>query len=133
MQEEDTGSNTESWPKFDHIQSINGVNRVDLYKAILLVKRQPIDFFNNTGSPLTIITPIINPQNMRATPRCYVDVNNNPVKFKGEAMVEVKTERSRVTLPTLIAEKGNTQLLLGLDWLDKLEICLKGNRETNII
>ena len=48
-------------------------------------------------------------------------------------MVEVKTERSRATLPILIAEKGNTQPLLGLDWLDKLEIGSQGNRETNII
>ena len=48
-------------------------------------------------------------------------------------MVEVKTERSRVTLPILKAEKGNTQPLLGLHWLDKNEIGLQGNRETNII
>ena len=48
-------------------------------------------------------------------------------------MVEVKTERNRVTLPILKTEKGNTQPLLGLDWLDKLEIGLQGNRETNII
>ena len=37
VQEEDTGNNTEFWPKIDHIQSINGINRVDYYKAILLV------------------------------------------------------------------------------------------------
>ena len=65
--------------------------------------------------------------------RCYVFANKNPIKFRDEAMVEVKTERSRVTLPILIAEKGITQPLLGLDWLDKLEIGLQGNRETNII
>ena len=48
-------------------------------------------------------------------------------------MVEVKTEKTKVALPTLITEKENTQPLLGLDWLDKQEICLQGNRETNII
>ena len=70
---------------------------------------------------------------MNTTPIYYVDVNKNLIKFKGEALVEVKTERNRVTLPILIREKGNTQLLLGLDWLDKLEIGLQGNRDTNII
>ena len=133
IQEEVTGSNTEPWPEIDHIQSINGVNRVDFCKAILLVEGQPIDCIIDTGSPVTIIPPTINPKNMKATPRCYVDVNRNPIKFKDEAMVEVKTERSRVTLPILIAEKGNTQPLLGLDWLDKFDIGSQGNRETNII
>ena len=47
-------------------------------------------------------------------------------------MVEVKTERTKVSLPILITEKDNTQPLLGLDWLDKLEIGLQGNSETNI-
>ena len=132
IQEEDTGSNTEQWPEIDHIQSINGFYRVDFYKAILLAEGQPKEFIIDTGSPVTIMPPINNPKNMKATPRCYVDVNKNPIKFKGEAMVEVKTERSRVTLPIQIAEKGNTQPLLGLDWLDKLEIGLQRNRETNI-
>ena len=48
-------------------------------------------------------------------------------------MVEVKTERAKVTLTILITEKENTQPLLGLDWLDKMEIGLHRNRETNII
>ena len=48
-------------------------------------------------------------------------------------MVEVKTEKTQVTLPILITEKKNTQPLLGLDWLDKLEIGLQRSRETNII
>ena len=29
-------SNTEPWPEIDHIQSVNGINRVDFYKTILL-------------------------------------------------------------------------------------------------
>ena len=48
-------------------------------------------------------------------------------------MVEVKTEKSKITLPILITENKNTQPLLGLDWLDKLEIRLQGNTNTNII
>ena len=67
------------------------------------------------------------------TTKCFVDVNKNPIKFKGEALVEVKTEKSRVMLPILITEHKDTQPLLGLDWLDKLEIGLQGNRNTNII
>ena len=53
-------SQTESWPEIDHIQSVNGINRVDFYKAILLVQGQPIEFIIDTGSPVTIILPIIN-------------------------------------------------------------------------
>ena len=48
-------------------------------------------------------------------------------------MVEVKTEKTKTILPILITEKKNTQPLLGLDWLDKLEIGLQRNLETNII
>ena len=97
------------------------------------MKGQPIEFIIDTGSPVTIIPPIINPKETNIGSKCFVDVNKNPIKFKGEAMVEVKTERTKVALPILITEKENTQPLLGLDWLDKLEIGLQGNRETNII
>ena len=62
-----------------------------------------------------------------------MDVNKNPIKFKGEPMVEVKTEKSREILPILITENKNTQPLLGLDWLDKLEIGLQGSKKTNVI
>ena len=48
-------------------------------------------------------------------------------------MVEVKTEISKETLPILITENKNTQPLLGLDWLDKLEIGLQGSKKTNVI
>ena len=68
-----------------------------------------------------------NPKDIKTTPKRYIDVNNNPIKFKGEAMDEVKTERNKMTLPILITETENTQPLLGLDWLDKLEIGLEGN------
>ena len=116
-------SNTEPWPEIDHIQSVNGINRVDFYKAVLLVH----------CSPVTIIPPIINPNEMKKTTKTFVDVNNNPIKFKGEAMVEVKTEKSKETLPILTTENKNTQPLLGLDWLDELEIGLQGSKKTNVI
>ena len=48
-------------------------------------------------------------------------------------MVEVKTEKSKSTHPILITENKNTQPLLGLDWLDILEIGLQGNTNTKII
>ena len=133
IQEEDTGSNTESWPEIDQIESVNGINRVDFYKAILLVDGQRIEFIIDTGSPVTIIPPIITPKQIKATSKCFVDVSKNLIEFKGEAIVEVKTEKTKVMLPILITEKKNTQPLLGLDWLDKLEIGLQGSRETNII
>ena len=48
-------------------------------------------------------------------------------------MVEVKTEKSKITLTILIIENKNTQPILGLDWLDKLKIGLHGSRNTNLI
>ena len=48
-------------------------------------------------------------------------------------MVEVIMGKTKITLPIIITEKKNTQPLLGLDWLDKLEIGLQGSHETNII
>ena len=126
-------SNTEPWPEIDHIQSVNGNNRVDFYKAILLVQGQPIEFIIDTGSPVTIIPTITNPIETKKTTKAFVDVNKNPIKFKGEAMVEVKTEKSKEILPILITESKNTQQLLGLDWLDKLENGLQGIKKTNVI
>ena len=115
-------SSTEPWPEIDHIQSVNGVNRVDFHKTILLVHGQPIEFIIDTGSPVTIVPPIITPKEIKKTTETFVDVNKNPIRFKGEAMVEVRTEKSKKTLPILITENKNTQPLLGLDWLNKLEL-----------
>ena len=128
-------TSTEPWPENDHIQSVNGVNRVDFYKTILLVHCQPKEFIIDTGSPVTIIPPIITSEEIKKTKtKIFVDVNKNPTKFKGEAMVEVKTEKSKGILPTNITEnKCSTQLLLGLDWLDNLEIVLPGSKKTNVI
>ena len=88
-------SNTEPWPEIDHIQSVNGFNRVDFYKTILLVHGQPIEFSIDTGSPMTIIPPIINPIEMKNTTKTFVDVNKNPKKIKGAAMVEVKQKKAK--------------------------------------
>ena len=53
---------------------------------------------------------------LQKTTKNFVDVDKNPIiKFKGEAMVEVKTEKSKEILPILITENRNTQLLLRLD------------------
>ena len=133
QKEPSTDSNTEPWPEIVHIQAVNGINRIDFYKAILLVQGQPIEFIIDTGSPARIIPPIIDSAEIRRTTKSFVDVNKNPIKFKGETMVEVKTEKSKITLPILKTENKNTQPLLGLDWLDKLEIGLQGNTNTNII
>ena len=133
QKEPSTDNNTESRPEIDHIQAVNGINRIDFYKAILLVQGQPIEFIIDTGSPVTIIPPIINTAETHKTTKSFVDVNKNPIRFKGETLVEVKTEKSKITLPILMTENKKTQPLLGLDWLDKLEIGLQGNTETNII
>ena len=66
-EEDETDSNTEPWPEVDHIQSTNGVNRIDFYKATLLVEGQPIEFIIDTGSPITIIPPIINLKKLTKT------------------------------------------------------------------
>ena len=71
---DETGSNTESWPEVDHIQSVNSVNRIDFYKAIQLVEGQPIEFNIDTGSPITMKPPIFNPKELKKTTRCFVDV-----------------------------------------------------------
>ena len=124
-------SSTEQWPEIDHIQSVNGVNRVDFYKTILLVHGQPIEFIIDTGSPVTITPPIITPEEIKKTTKTFVDVKKIPIKFKGE--VEVKTEKSKEILHILITENKSTQPLLGLDWQDKLEIGIQGSKKTNVI
>ena len=55
-------------------------------------------------------------------------------------MVEVKTEkkqrkkhREKTKKPKSITEYKSTHPLLGLDWVDKLEIGLQVNKNTNII
>ena len=111
----------QSWSEIDHIQSLNGINQIDFYKAILLVQGQPIESIIDTGSPVMIISPKNIPLELRKTTKSYVDVNKNPIKFKGEVSVEVKTEKCRKTLLILITENKNTQPPLGPDWRDKLQ------------
>ena len=126
-------NNTVSRPEKDQIQSVNDIFQIDFHKAILLVQGQPIDFIIDTSSPVTKFLPLFNPKETHKTTTCFVDVNKNPVKFKGEAMMEVRTETSEETLPILTTENRNTHPLMGLDWLDKLEIGLQGNKNTGII
>ena len=116
------GQNTESLPEIDHIWNANGVNRINFYKAILLV--------TDTGSPVTNIPPIILPNDIKETTKCFVDVNKNPIKLEGVAMVEVKTERSN---EKLIIKKNTTEPLLGLNWFEKLVNGLQGSKNTNTI
>ena len=114
-----------------YIESANGIERIDFYKAILLIDGQPIEFVIDTGSPVTIIPPIIKLLHLKETTKCFVDVNKNPIKFKGEAIVEVRSEKRNEKL--LITENKDTQPLLGLNWLARLEIGLQGSKNTNII
>ena len=60
-----TDSHIHSWPEIDHMQSFNGSNRIDFYKAILLVQGQPIEVIIDTASPVTIIPPIISPVDLQ--------------------------------------------------------------------
>ena len=94
---------------------------------------QPKGFIIDTGSPVTIIQPIFNAKETHKTSKSFVDVNENPIKIKAAAMVKVKTERSKETLPIIITEDKNKQPLLGLAWLDKLELGLQANKNTNVI
>ena len=94
---------------------------------------QPIEIIIDTGSLVTIIPPTCSPIEVRKTTKGFVDVNKIPIKFKGEATVEVKTDESKEVLRKLITENTNTQPLLGLDWLKKLQIGLHGNKNTIII
>ena len=116
QKEPSTDSNVESWPEIDHIQSVNSINRADFYKAILLVQGQPIEVIIDTGSPVTIIPPIINPTEIHKTTKCFVNLNKNPIKFKGEAMVEVKTKKKQRNLTHTNHRKQNT-LNLYWDWI----------------
>ena len=62
-----------------------------------------------------------------------MDINKNSIKFKGEAMVEMKMKKNKKILLILITKNKNNQPLLGLDWLDELEIGLQGSKKTNVI
>ena len=46
--------------------------------------------------------------------------------------MEVKTEKSNEKLPILITKNKDTQSLLGLNWVDRLEIGLPGRKNTII-
>ena len=46
-----------------------------------------------------MISRIISPIEVHKTTKSFVDVNKNPIKFIGEAMVEVKTEKAKKSYP----------------------------------
>ena len=56
-----------------------------------------------------------------------------PNKIQRRSHGGMKTEKSEEILPIIFTENKNNQPLLGLDWLDKLEIGLQGNKNTNFI
>ena len=72
---DETGSSTEAWPEIDQIKSVNVVNRVDFFKATLLVEGEPKEFNINTGSRIIIIPQVIIPKDLKETAKCFVDVN----------------------------------------------------------
>ena len=94
QKEPSTHSNTESGPEIDHVQSVNGINWIDFYKAILLVQGQPIEFIIDTGSPVTIIPPIIigNTQNHEKLCRRKQKSNNIQRRGHGRSEKGKKTE-----------------------------------------
>ena len=98
-----------------------------------MVEVQSIQFVIDTGAPATRIPPIILPNEKKETTKYFVEVNKKPINFKDEAMVEVKTEKGTEVFPILIMVSKDTQLFLGLNWLDKLEISQQGEKNTNII
>ena len=49
---------------------------------------------NEAGKRKQNVPPIINPTHIKETTKCFVDINKNPITFKGEAIVEVKTGKS---------------------------------------
>ena len=59
-------------------------------------------------------------------------MNKNPIKFKGEVLVEVKTEKKQRDITHSHNREQKHSPLLGLDWLDKLEIGLQGSKK-NVI
>ena len=96
-EENEMGSNTESWPEVYRIQSVNGVNSTDFYKAILLVERQLIEFIIDTGSPLTIMPPKNNPKELQKTTKCFVDVNRTPAKHRDTFRISLIAKKSMAT------------------------------------
>ena len=65
---------------------------------------QPIEFIIDTGSPVTLIPPIINQKELNETTKLFVDVNKNPVKFEGDAMVKIKSEKNTEVILILVSE-----------------------------
>ena len=65
---------------------------------------QPIEFIIDTGSPVTLIPPIINQKELNKTTKLFVDVNKNPVKFEGDAMVKIKSEKNTEVILILVSE-----------------------------
>ena len=76
-------SESEEWPEVDHISIGQISNQTNFYKTTLLVDGQPIEFVVDTGSPITLIPPIIGLNNLTPINEQYVDVNKNPIKFSG--------------------------------------------------
>ena len=56
-----------------------------------------------------------------------------PNKIQGRGHSGSENGKMQKNVTKLITENKNTQPLLGPDWLDKLEIGLQGNKNTNII
>ena len=93
------------------------------------MNNRPIKFIIDSGSPVTLIPK---PQFNRITPLMpigteYRDMNDNRIKFEGKTIASVEVNGKRNNLEVLITTK-KTNLLLGLDWMEKLGITLDTNK-----
>ena len=91
-----------------------------------MVNNQPIKFIIDSGSPVTLIPKSKFNEITKIWPlkNNYKDVNNNEIVFEGKTNAKVKLKEKRMELPLLITRK-ETNPLLGLDWMEKLNIKIK--------
>ena len=101
------------------------------YTATLLANNRPIKFIVYSRSTVSLIPQIkFNITPTKPVEREYKDVNDNRMNFVGETLTKVVLDGKKLDLELLIT-RNKTNPLLGLDWMDKLEIKLEmGKAET---
>ena len=87
-------------------------------------------FLIDSGSPVTLIPEYLFNKLNKSEPfeTTYKDVNNQKIEFIGQTKAMVKANKEETELPILIT-KAQTSPLMGLDWLQRLNIKINSDKD----
>ena len=125
---EPNDSSCESDEDIQHIKEIKKIEEINKhYTATVKIIGKAKEFTIDTGSPISIMPPdkrIMKSTEIQEVTNRYQDVNKNEMKFRGKIPVNIEYENNKQMTETLITERTDITLLLGMDWMRTFKLTI---------